>query len=145
VFMSANRGGVPVLLLHHFKHNQVLHEHVVLLAVINERTPFVRPAQRLKIEDVGMGFHRASARFGYMETPNVPQVIEACRDRGVPIDCDRITYYLGRESLLASKKPGMARWRKRLFAFVSRNALPATAYFGIPADRVVELGMQIEL
>jgi KUP system potassium uptake protein len=145
VFLSANRGGVPTLLLHHFKHNQVLHDNVLLLAVVNERTPFVKPAHRLKIEDVGMGFHRVSARFGYMETPNVPQILEACRDRGVPIDCDRITYYLGRESLLASKKPGMARWRKRLFAFVSRNALPATAYFGIPPDRVVELGMQIEL
>jgi KUP system potassium uptake protein len=80
-----------------------------------------------------------------METPNVPQLLAASRDWGLLVDLDRTTYYLGREALIASKRPGMARWRKRLFAFVSKNARSATDYFGIPPSRVVELGMQIEL
>ena len=145
VFLTANPNGVPVLLLHHFKHNQVLHEKVVLLTVASEHTPYVKPSQRLRVEEVGDGFYRLLARFGFMETPNVPQLLAASRDWGLLVDLERTTYYLGREALIASKRPGMARWRKRLFAFVSRNARSATDYFGIPPSRVVELGMQIEL
>ena len=145
VFLTANPNGVPVLLLHHFKHNQVLHEKVVLLTVASEHTPYVKPSQRLRVEEVGEGFYRLQARFGFMESPNVPQLLAASRDWGLLVDLERTTYYLGRETLIASKRPGMARWRKRLFAFVSRNARSATDYFGIPPNRVVELGMQVEL
>jgi len=145
VFLTANPNGVPVLLLHHFKHNQVLHEKVVLLTVASEHTPYVKPSQRLRVEEVSDGFYRLLARFGFMESPNVPQLLAASRDWGLLVDLERTTYYLGRETLIASKRPGMARWRKRLFAFVSRNARSATDYFGIPPNRVVELGMQIEL
>jgi KUP system potassium uptake protein len=145
VFLTANPNGVPILLLHHFKHNQVLHEKVVLLTITSEPTPYVKPSRRLKVEDIGDGFFRLIARFGFMETPNVPQLLAASRDWGLRIDLERTTYYLGRETLIASTKPGLARWRKRLFAFISRNANSATTYFGIPPNRVVELGMQVEL
>jgi KUP system potassium uptake protein len=146
VFLTGNSNGVPVLLLHHFKHNQVLHEKVVLLTITSAHTPYVRPAERLRVETLPLGFYRLIARFGYMETPNVPQLLKASRDWGLEVQLDRTTYYLGRETLIASSNKGdMARWRKRLFALVSRNAKSATAYFGIPPDRVVELGMQVEL
>jgi KUP system potassium uptake protein len=145
VFLTANPNGVPVLLLHHFKHNQVLHEKVVLLTIASEPTPYVKPSRRLQVDEIGEGFFRLVARFGFMETPNVPQLLAASRDWGLRVDVDRTTYYLGRETLIASTKPGMARWRKLIFAFVSRNANSATAYFGIPPNRVVELGMQVEL
>jgi KUP system potassium uptake protein len=145
VFMSANPGGVPPVLLHHFRHNQVLHEQVVLLSILSERVPFVSPRARIRVEEAGQNFYRVSARFGFMETPNVPAVLEACAIFGLAIDPETITFYLGRETLLASTATGMAHWRKAFFAFVSRNARSATSYFGIPPDRVVELGMQVEL
>jgi KUP system potassium uptake protein len=145
VFMTAHAGGVPVLLLHHFKHNQVLHQQVVLLTIAFDQTPFVAPAQRIQVEELGQGFFRLAAHFGYMETPNVPELLAAARSRGLAIEPARTTYYLGRETLIAGNGGGMNRWRKHLFGFLSRNSLSATAYFGIPPNRVVELGMQIEL
>jgi KUP system potassium uptake protein len=145
VFLTANPNGVPVLLLHHFKHNQVLHQKVVLLTIASEQTPYVKASRRLRVEDLGDGFYRLVAHFGFMETPNVPELLAASRDWGLQVEVERTTYFLGRETLIASRRPGMARWRKRLFAFTSRNARSATAYFGIPPNRVVELGMQVEL
>jgi KUP system potassium uptake protein len=145
IFLTGNSNGVPTLLLHHFKHNQILHETVVLLTITSEHTPFVKAAERVTAEPVGEGFHRVIARFGYMETPSVPSLIEAVHKTGaVPLDMDRLTYYLGRETLIPCGR-GLRRFRMWLFALISRNALPATAYFGIPPNRVVELGMQIEL
>jgi KUP system potassium uptake protein len=145
VFMTANTGGVPVLLLHHFKHNQVLHENVVLLTISSEQTPYVKAADRVELTTLGCGFHRLIARFGYMETPNVPDLLASAYAGGVAFEPARTTYYLGRETLLPGKRRGMWRWQKHLFALVSRNARSATSYFGIPPNRVVELGMQIEL
>jgi KUP system potassium uptake protein len=145
VFLTAQTGGVPVLLLHHFKHNQVLHEKVVLLTIASDQTPYVKLADRIAVEVLGHGFYRVVARFGYMETPNVPDLLTAARGFGLEIDLARTTYYLGRETLIATRGGGMSRWRKHLFAFISRNSKSATAYFGIPPNRVVELGMQIEL
>jgi KUP system potassium uptake protein len=145
VFLTANANGVPVLLLHHFKHNQVLHEKVVLLTLAADHTPYVKAEDRVHVETLGQGFFRIIARFGYMETPNVPELLGACSLHGLHIELERTTYYLGRETFIASKRRGMMTWRKYLFAFVSRNATSATAYFGIPPNRVVELGMQVEL
>jgi KUP system potassium uptake protein len=145
VFMTANAGGVPVLLLHHFKHNQVLHETVILLTIESLQTPYVKPGQRIERSDLGHGFHRLIGRFGYMEAPNVPDLLAATAPTGLTIDPARTTYYLGRETLLPGTGRGMWAWQKRLFALVSRNALSATSYFGIPPNRVVELGMQVEL
>jgi KUP system potassium uptake protein len=145
VFMASNIDGTPPVLLHHFKHNQVLHEQVVLLSVQSLRVPEVLPERRLDVKSLGQGFFQVVARTGFMETPNVPRMLEMCKSHGLVIDLPRTSYYLGRETLLTSGKSHMWRWRKGLFAFISRNARPATAYFGLPPNRVVELGMQIDL
>ena len=105
----------------------------------------LRDRQSIVVRNLGQGFFQVSARFGFMETPNVPALLEACAIFDLPIDPETVTFYLGRETLLSSEKKGMMRWRKGLFAFISRNARPATLYFGIPPNRVVELGMQVEL
>jgi KUP system potassium uptake protein len=145
VFMASNPEGTPPVLLHHFKHNQVLHEQVVLLSFVSERVPEIPPDQRLEVSALGNGFYRVTARYGFMQTPNVPSVLGACRDAGLVVDPKTTSYYLGRETLLPTGRSNMSKWRKGLFAFISRNALPATAYFGLPPERVVELGMQIDL
>jgi hypothetical protein len=123
----------------------VLHEQVVLVSILSENVPYVSPRKRITVEELPQNFFRVQARFGFMETPRIPSILEAVAIFGLTIDPETVTFYLGRETLLATVKEGMMRWRKGLFAFLSRNARPATAYFGIPADRVVELGMQVEL
>jgi KUP system potassium uptake protein len=145
VFMSSNPLGTPPVLLHHFKHNQVLHEQVVLLSITNERIPEISSEERVTVVDKGDGFFRVTARYGFMQTPNVPTVMLACKDHGLVIELRNTSYYLGRETLLPTGRSKMMKWRKGLFAFISRNARPATAYFGLPPGRVVELGMQIDL
>ena len=146
VFMSSNPNGVPIVLLHHWKHNQVLHETVVLLSVISENQPEVPAAERIVMKDLGQGFYFLAAHYGFMQTPNVPEVLRrAAAVYDVPYTPGKTSYYLGRETLLATKKSGMHTWRKMLFSFISRNSRSATQYFGIPPDRVVELGMQIDL
>ena len=146
VFMSSNPNGVPIVLLHHWKHNQVLHETVVLLSVISENQPEVPVEERIQLKDLGQGFYHLAAHYGFMQTPNVPEVLRrAAALYAVPYTPGKTSYYLGRETLLATKKSGMHTWRKMLFSFISRNSRSATQYFGIPPDRVVELGMQIDL
>jgi KUP system potassium uptake protein len=145
VFMAANPNGVPPILLHHFKHNQSLHEKVVLLNVRNEHVPEVPREERLSVEPVGHGFYRVTIRTGFMQQTDVPMALLACKKLGLEIEPARTSYYLGRETLLPTGRARMMKWRKSLFAFVSRNARPATAYFGLPPNRVVELGMQIDL
>jgi KUP system potassium uptake protein len=145
VFMTQNPNGVPIVLRHHFRHNKVLHEQVVLLSIHSENVPYVSPRKRITVEELPQNFFRVQARFGFMETPRIPSILEAVAIFGLTIDPETVTFYLGRETLLSTLQDGMMRWRKGFFAFLSRNARPATAYFGIPADRVVELGMQVEL
>jgi KUP system potassium uptake protein len=146
VFMSSNPQGVPIVLLHHWKHNQVLHETIVLLSVITETVPEIRSSDRLACKDLGRGFFMVTAHYGFMQTPNVPQIMSiVAAHYGVPYTPERTSYFLGRETLLTTGDSKMFRWRKALFSFISRNARSATQYFGIPPDRVVELGMQIDL
>jgi KUP system potassium uptake protein len=145
VFMSSNPGVTPSVLLHHVKHNKVLHQQVVLLSVQSERVPEVPAERRIEVEDRGQGVFTVTARYGFMQTPNVPSVMQACKRAGIDYDVMTTSYYLGRETLLTSGNARMSRWRKALFAFLSRNARPATAYFGLPPNRVVELGMQVDL
>jgi KUP system potassium uptake protein len=145
VFMASNPDGTPPVLLHHFKHNQVLHEQVVLLSIQVLKVPEVPPERRVKVVSRGNGIYQVTACYGFMQTPNAPAVLEMCKQHGLAIDLGRTSYYLGRETLLTTGRSKMSRWRKALFAFVSRNARPATAYFGLPPNRVVELGMQVDL
>jgi KUP system potassium uptake protein len=145
VFMASNANGVPPVLLHHFKHNQCLHEQVVLLTVLAVHVPEVHGEERLRVEKLNGGFYRATIRFGFMQTPDVPSALADSKRLGLVIDPQRTSYFLGRETLIPTGGGHMRMWRKKLFAFVSRNSVPATAYFGLPPGRVVELGMQIRL
>ncbi len=145
VVMTSALEGVPSVLLHHFKHNKVLHERVVLMSFVSEVRPEVPDARRLEVTAYEQGFYRVTAQFGFMETPRVPQVLELCAARGLTLELPETTFFLGRETLLATGPSAMATWRKRLFAILQRNAPAATAYYGIPPNRVVELGAQLEL
>ena len=145
VFMSGNFDGTPPVLLHHLKHNQVLHRQVVLLSIIPQDVPTVPKDEQIEVKDLGNGFFRVLWRTGFMETPNVPRILLRAREEDLVCEPSTTSYFLGRETLLTSGKSPMMKWRKLLFAFVSRNALPATSYFGLPPGRVVELGMQVDL
>ncbi|WP_438028060.1 potassium transporter Kup [Sorangium sp. So ce233] len=143
VFMASSPEGTPPILLHHVKHNQVLHEQVVLLSIQVLNVPEVPAERRTTVIPRGEGIYQVTACYGFMQTPNAPSVLEGCKRHGLIIDLGRTSYYLGRETLLTTGSSKMSRWRKALFAFISRNARPATAYFGLPPNRVVELGMQV--
>jgi KUP system potassium uptake protein len=146
VFLSANPEGVPNVLLHHLKHNKVLHEKVVLLSLITEDVPHVPVAERVHVTDLGAQLYRVSGRYGFMEKPNVPDLLAECRAEGLNLVMGDTTFYLGRETLIpGGKRAGMTKWRKKLFALMHRNAQSATAFFEIPPNRVVELGAQIEV
>ena len=146
VFMAASAYGTPPVLLHHLKHNKVLHEQVVLLSVMVAEQPNVPVQERVLVEELGAGFYRVVGRYGFMQTPSVPEVMAAARKEGLRAETNTTSFYLGRETLLPSSRGGgMARWRKTLFFFMSRNSRAATDYFQIPPGRVVELGMQLDL
>jgi KUP system potassium uptake protein len=145
VFMYGNPQGTPPALLHSLKHYKVLHEQVVLLAVETEEAPHVDDAQRTSAEDLGHGFYRVVVRYGFMEEPDVPEVLKTVRLQGLNLSPMQTTFFLGRETLIPSPREGLARWREHLFAVMSRNARTATSFFKLPPNRVVELGAQIEL
>jgi KUP system potassium uptake protein len=144
VFMTSDPSGAPVVLLHHLKHNKVLHKEVILLSVQSAEVPDVDDADQVQVEALGQGFYRVTATFGFMETPNVPEVLARAREFGIRATKSETSYFLGRERLLPFGKSPMVGWRKKLFVFMSRNAQSATEFFGLPPNRVVELGAQIE-
>jgi KUP system potassium uptake protein len=149
VFMTSNPGGTPGVLLHHLKHNKVLHERVLLVSVLTEEVPFVPDKERLAVKSLGNGIHQIVGRYGFMETPNVPGLLASLPPFAIPgprlenavMDT---TYYLGRETLIPDGPSGIPRWRKRLFIILARNASPASAFFGLPPNRVVEMGAQVQ-
>jgi len=143
VFLSLNPDVAPAALLHNYKHNKVVHQQVLMLNIATERVPEVDAAHRVQIRDFGDGFYQVSARYGFMERPNVPEILRACGEQGIAMGSDT-SYYLNRETLILTNNPWMAPWRKTLFLFLSRNAYSVADFFGIPVDRVVELGMQVE-
>jgi KUP system potassium uptake protein len=146
VFMTSNPKGAPPVLLHHFKHNKTLHEQVLLLSISTQHVPEVRRKDRIvELVDIGHGFYQVSAAYGFMQTPNVIELMDLCAEKGLQTRKTDTSFFLGRETLLITNKKGMARWRKMLFTFMSRNARPANLFFRIPPNRVVELGTQIEL
>jgi len=145
VFMTSATDGIPNVLLHHVKHNKVLHRQVVLLSISTQNVPFVVGNSSLAVNDLGMGFYRVLARVGFMQQPNVPKTLTRCERHGLIVNPAETTYYLGRQTLLTSGKSRVARWRKILFAFLAHNSRPPTAFFQLPPNRVVELGLQIEL
>lgn len=145
VFMTANAEGTPDALLHNLKHNKVLHERVVVLRFAVGEAPYVDPAERVQIERLSGGFFRVTGFFGFRETPDLEAVRTGCAEEGLDLDPLKTTYFLGRETILATNRPGLARWRKHLFGFMARNSQQATTFFRLPPNRVVELGMQVEI
>lgn len=145
VFMTGNLDMTPPALLHNLKHNHVLHEQVAVLTVVVREAPRVPRDERIEVRELGHGVWGVRADYGFMETPRVHHILARMKELGFEFEVEETSFFLGRETLIPSAEAGMALWRKRLFAFLSRNAQPATAFFAIPPNRVVELGVQIEL
>jgi KUP system potassium uptake protein len=145
VFMTAQPLGTPPALAHNLRYNKVLHEHVVTLMVATQPVPHVGKEQQISVRALGQGVFDLVIRYGFMEDPNIPEALRSACARGLQLDEDDITYFLGRETLIVTRAPGMAMWRERLFVLMARNAVRATAFFRLPAERVVELGVQVEL
>jgi KUP system potassium uptake protein len=145
VFMYSNPHGAPPAFLHNLKHNRVIHETVIILTVETQEIPRVDAADRLEVSPLDHGFYRVILRYGFMEEPDVPAELRRLRLPGLEMDLNQVSYFLSRETLLATRHPGMAIWREKLFAWMTRNARPATSYFNLPPNRVVELGMQVEI
>jgi KUP system potassium uptake protein len=145
VFLSSTRRGTPTVLLHHFKHNKSLHEQVVILSITTDAVPWVPDPQKVRLKNFGQGFWAVTAHYGFMESPDVADILRRCRAKGLETKTGDTSFYLGREALIPKLgQPGMAYWRKHLFRFLSRNARSATDFFSIPHNRVVEIGQQIE-
>jgi len=144
VFLTSESKDAPLVLLHHLKHNKVLHENVILLSIISAQVPEVPITERVEVTSFPHSFGRVKAKYGFMQTPNVPEILSLATERGIIAKPAETTYYLGRENLIPTGTKPLARWRKRLFIFMQRNARPATEFFGIPPNRVVELGAQME-
>jgi len=145
IFMSRRADGIPTSLLHNLKHNKVVHKHVILLSVIVEEIARLPETERIHWEDLGQGVFRLVLRFGYMDETNLPAILASIENPPVPLQPMMTSYFLGRETLLATRKPGMALWRERLFAWMMRNATGAATYFSLPSNQVIELGAQIEM
>ena len=146
IFMAAQKSVVPHALLHNLKHNKVLHERNVFLTVETLSVPYAPKDKRLKIDAIGDDFHRVLVRFGFMETPDVPQALmRSCDEGGIYFDPMDTTYFASRETIVASRHRGMPLWRDKVFAVMHRNAAPATDFFRIPGNRLVELGSQVEI
>ena len=145
VFLTATTKGVPAALLHNLKHNQTVHERTVLTTVTTAETPYVPDSERITLTDLGSGFYRLIIRYGFMQSPDVPAALAACKAHGLDFELMRTSFFLSRETIVPSLYPGMARWRELLFAFMALNATSATKFFNIPTERVVELGTQLEI
>ena len=145
VFMTSNVVGTPPTLLHNLQHNKVLHERVILLTVLTADVPYVAAADRVSVEHLEANFFRYTLSYGFMQEPDIPAALTVDAGPLVRVVMAETTFFLGIETLLATGRPGMAQWRERLFALMSRNALRATSFFRIPPERVVEIGMQVEL
>ncbi|MDR6715105.1 KUP system potassium uptake protein [Pseudomonas hunanensis] len=145
VFLTARADAVPHALLHNMLHNQVLHNQVVLLTVVSEDRPRVPEQERFEVEAYGDGFFRVLLHFGFMDEPDVPQALKLCHLEDLDFSPMRTTYFLSRETVIASRLEGMARWRGALFAFLLKNANGNLRFFNLPLNRVIELGTQVEI
>jgi KUP system potassium uptake protein len=145
VFLTTSQEGVPHALLHNLNHNKVLHDRILLLTVVTEEVPRVPDSDRVAVERLEAGFYRMKVRYGFMDDPDIPAALELAASRGLVFEPMETSYFLSRETIIPTVSPGMAMWRERLFATMARNSSSATAYFKLPANRVVELGTQIEI
>jgi len=145
VFMTAQPHGTPPALAHNLRYNKILHEHVILLTVRTTRTPHVDAADQVSVEDLGLGIFNVKVQYGFMQDPDVPETLLQATKLGLPLDPGDVTYFLGRETIIVTERKGMAVWREKLFVLMARNAVRATAFFRLPPERVVELGVQVEM
>jgi KUP system potassium uptake protein len=145
VFMTSTPQGVPHALLHNLKHNKVLHERILILTVVIDEVPFVDLEDRIEVTDLGANFYRMILRYGFMQQPDVPATLKIVENCGPQIKMMDTSFFLARQTLLASDRPGMAIWREKLFAWMLRNAESAMEFFKLPTNRVVELGSQVEI
>jgi KUP system potassium uptake protein len=145
VFMTRDDHGTPTPLLHNIKHNKVVHKNVVLLTVDIEEKSHLGGEERYDWQELGQGVYRLRVRYGFMEDPDIPQLLESLQNVPVVFSTMTTSYFLGRETLIATRRPGMAIWREKLFAWMLRNASSAATFFGLPANQVIELGAQIEM
>lgn len=145
VFLASSVEGVPPALLHNLKHNHILHQRVVILTVMTEGVPHVPEARRCEVETLGQGFHRVVLHYGFMDEVDLPAHLALESGAGGPIKPMDTSYFLARQTLIASSRPGMAIWREKLFAWMVRNAESAMEFFKLPTNRVIELGSQVEI
>jgi len=145
VFLERNPSDVPPTVMRIQRHLNVMFDRVILLSILTERVPRVLPADRLHVEALGDNVYRVVARYGFNEMPHVPKLLRRCREKGLEVEPSEVTYVMSRETLLATRRPGMAMWRERLFSFLARNSSMASDTFRIPARRVLEIGAEIEL
>jgi KUP system potassium uptake protein len=145
VFLTSTPNRVPHALLHNLKHNKVLHERVVFLTIVTRDIPYVPDEERGEVEALGCNFYRISADYGFKDDPDVPELLEDCGRKGFAFDMMETSFFVSRETLIATVTPGMALWREKLFVSLSKNATKASEFFQVPTNRVVELGTQVEL
>ena len=145
VFMTAQPTGVPPALAHNLRYNKMLHEHIVLLTVSTAQKPHLDAEERVRVEPLGHDLFNVKLQYGFMEDPDVPAGLRQAQQKGLVIDVDDVTYFLGRETILITPQRGMSIWREWLFVLMARNAVRATAFFRLPPERVVELGVQVEM
>jgi KUP system potassium uptake protein len=145
VFMTAQPTGTPPALVHNLTYNKVLHRNVVVLTVSTSQSPHLTADERVRIEPLGHDLYNVRLQYGFMEDPDVPAALVQAQAQGLPLDIDDLTYFLGRETILVTRRKGMAVWREHLFVLMARNAVRATAFFRLPPERVVELGVQVEM
>jgi KUP system potassium uptake protein len=145
IYLAGRAGVLPLSLLHNLKHNKVLHEKVVILTIAPHDMAYVSEESRLEVTPLEHGFHRVIGNFGYMEEADVPRLLEKCADSGLSINLNEVSYFLSKETIIPGPLKGMFIWRERLFALMSRNAVSAASFFKLPPNRVVELGMQVEI
>ncbi|MGZ3654176.1 MAG: potassium transporter Kup [Bdellovibrionota bacterium] len=145
VFMTSDPESTPPALLHNLKHNKILHERVAMLTISTTDEPYVRSRDRTVVTNLAPSFFRIVANYGFMQTPSIFEILESAKKQGFQYDFEEITFFLGRETILPSHHPGMVLWREKIFAFMLRNAQRATAFFQIPPDQVIEVGIQVEI
>jgi KUP system potassium uptake protein len=145
VYMSARNLSMPHALQVNYAHNQVLHARVVLLTIATEDVPVLTDDRRILVDPLEQGFYRVTARYGFMETPNVPYILDLCEQQGLQIDAQSASFFIGRETLIPSDKPDLSPWQEKIFLLMFRNASSPIQFFKIPTDRVVELGVQFEV
>ena len=145
VFMTGQPDGVPYTLLYNLRHNQVLHERIIFLTVVMQEIPRVPSEERVSIDRLAEGFYRVTAKCGFLEDPDAREIIERCAEKGLEINIDATSFFVGRETLLATSRPGMPIWREKLFSVMSRNTPRVTTAWNLPIEQVIEIGAQIEL